>query len=553
MGNEMTLIGNEHLSDASIERGVPLPMLVMLSVLSGALLSIPFLSSDHYWLTWLGFIPLLIAIEGASLFRSYCLGVIAGLVFSISAGYWMIDFLMLSKGYGLILSSLFSLIFWLYSAQLFGMITLVFNWVKQHINVYECILFPVTVASFYAITPMIFTPHLGESQSQFLVAIQAIEFVGVHGLNFIIALTNVLLFRLVFRIFLLHELKSKQTKSNPEKCSYAVATLLLISWFYYGWSSSLIWESKIKKWDTVSVGLIQPNEAPSLKKQILYPGFSRAFPPEMAMTERLASAGAKIIIWPEAKYKAYFDQPQVAKAYRNQVNTLNTHLIFQDIEHTGGALNSPIKQQYNAALMLSETGQEVGKYQKMKRIPFGEYVPFASNFLILKRWTEEFFGPFLNEMAKGQSHQVFKTDTLNIVPLICYETMFTEFVASAVSAAVANSQTADLLVGLSSDGWFGSTHQPYQHINASILRAVENRLPLVHVLNNGPSIVAMPNGKVIFKTEAHQAGGYMVDVPHGNNSQGSFYSRHPLLFIYSVYGLMLLFCLCTFLRARQQD
>jgi apolipoprotein N-acyltransferase len=552
MGNEMTSIGNEHFSDANIERGLPLSILVMLSVLSGALLSIPFLSSDHYWLTWLGFIPLLIAIEGASLFRSYYLGVISGLVFSISAGYWMIDFLMLSKGYGLILSSLFSLIFWLYSAQLFAMITLAFNWVKQHINVYECILFPVTVTSFYAITPMIFTPHLGESQSQFLVAIQAIEFVGVHGLNFIIALTNVLLFRLVFRILLLHELKFNQAKSNPVKWSYAVATLLLISWFYYGWSSSLIWESKIKKWDTVSVGLIQPNEAPSLKKQILYPGFSRAFPPEMAMTERLASAGAKIVIWPEAKYKAYYDQPQVAKAYLNQVNTLNTHLIFQDIEHTAGALNSPIKQQYNAALMLSDSGEEVGKYQKMKRIPFGEYVPFASNFPILKRWSEGFFGLFLNEMAKGQSHQVFKTDTLNIVPLICYETMFTEFVANAVSEAVTNSQTADLLVGLSSDGWFGSTHQPYQHVNASILRAVENRIPLVHVLNNGPSIVAMPNGKVIFKTEAHQAGGYMVDVPHGRNSQGSFYSRYPLLFIYSVYGLMLLFCFCTILRARQQ-
>ncbi len=286
---------------------------------------------------------MLIAIEGASLFKSYCLGVIAGLVFSISAGYWMIDFLMRSKGYGLVLSSLFSLVFWIYSAQLFAMITLVFNWVKQHINVHECILFPVTVVSFYALTPMIFTPHLGDSQSLFLVAIQAIEFVGVHGLNFIIALTNVLLFRLVFQMLLFRELKSKQAKSKFEKWSFTVTTLLLISWFYYGWSASQVWESKIKNWDTVAIGLIQPNEAPSLKKQILYPGFSQAFPPEMAMTERLASAGAKIVIWPEARYKAYFDQPQVAKAYLDQINTLNIHLIFQDIEHAGGSFQLTYK------------------------------------------------------------------------------------------------------------------------------------------------------------------------------------------------------------------
>jgi apolipoprotein N-acyltransferase len=336
---------------------------------------------------------------------------------------------------------------------------------------------------------------------------------------------------------------------------------LLTSWFYYGWSSNLAWGEKIEQWNSVRIGLVQPNEIPSLEKQVLTPGYSRAFPPEMAMTQRLASTGAEIVIWPEAKYKAYLDQPSIADAYRSEISALNIELIFQDIKQTQNSLNSPIKKQYNSAVMLSKQGQMIGQYQKMKRIAFGEYVPFASDIPILKRGVEAFFGSFLNEMEKGDSYQVFTSElknsvaqgnTLNIIPLICYETMFPRFVASAVSDAITKVPTADLLIALSSDGWFGSTHQPYQHINTSILRAVENRLPLVHALNNGPSIVAMPNGKVIFQSEMNQAGGYIIDVPYGKDSRGSFFSHYPLLFIDSVYALLLFICLWAVFKIRRK-
>jgi apolipoprotein N-acyltransferase len=51
-------------------------------------------------------------------------------------------------------------------------------------------------------------------------------------------------------------------------------------------------------------------------------------------------------------------------------------------------------------------------------------------------------------------------------------------------------------------------------MNASILRAVENRLPFVHVMNNGPSVVVLPNGRVLFQSQFREAGGYLVDVPY---------------------------------------
>ena len=113
------------------------------------------------------------------------------------------------------------------------------------------------------------------------------------------------------------------------------------------------------------------------------------------------------------------------------------------------------------------------------------------------------------------------------------------------------SSAGSLLVGLSSNGWFGTTRQPYQHVNASILRAVENRIPLVHAVNNGPSIVALPTGRLIFSSDYHQAGGYIVDVPYLESAQNSYFSQHPNQFLYSVYVLLVLIIILSSRRERE--
>jgi apolipoprotein N-acyltransferase len=526
----------------------------LFALLSGVLLSLAFLDADLYLFTWVAFIPFLMAIQGASTHRTYCLGLISGLAFSISAAYWLIDFLMLSKGYDLNLAILWSLVFWFYCAQLSALIAVIFNWLKQRSPIHEFLLFPLVVVTLYSAFPMLFTVRLGESQSEFLTAIQATSFTGVHGLDAVIALCNIMLFKLS------SILVDKQLKRVY--WPWLLASIPLTAWFSYGLLVMPILEKEIAAGKTIRIGIVQPNEIPTLAKSKPYPGYSRAFPPEMAMTERLATDGAEIVIWPEAKYKAYFDRPHVQRAYREQLNTLKTSLVFQDIEHQHSEGNSSTVVQFNTALMLNNKGVKVGQYQKMKRIAFGEYVPLVSDIPALRSWVEGFFGQFLNEMEKGKSHQVFSHEKLTIIPLICYELMFPSFVAEAVSEAFPEKKDAKslptenhnggILVGLSSNGWFGTTRQPFQHVNASILRAVENRMPLVHAVNNGPSIVALANGRVMFISDYHQAGGYIVDVPYTNETKGSYFSRHSKLFIYSAYSALFIIILASSTTLRRQ-
>lgn len=528
---------------------------LLLVLLFAGLLSLAFLDYQLYYLTWFAFIPLLFSVEHSGARQTYILGLIAGSACYISGMYWIVDFIVISKGYTITTSWLLASVYWIYCAHLIAFLLLAFRWLKQAIRVHEFVLFPIIVATFTSSFPMLFSMRLGESQINFPLALQAIEFTGVHGLDLIIALANIVVFRLIFNLG-----REKPTAiKTVSRWPFTVAISMIAAWFIYGANQYPIWEANSSNWNTLKVGIVQPNETPHLGKRISYPGYGLAYPPEMEMTERLSSIGAEIVIWPEAQSKGYLDLDKVKEAYQATLAKLASSLIFQDMQRIRNPINGKRIAQINTALMIDDTGQQIGRYVKMKRIPFGEYVPLTDDDSLVKQSVEHIFGDFLINTIKGKSHQVFRHDKVNVIPLICYETTSPLFVAHAVKNTMQqrNKSNGALLLGLSNDGWFGSTHQPYQHVIASVLRAVENRLPLVHVANNGPSIVASPSGRVIFTSEFQKAGGYLVDVPYSDTSQASFYSQYPMLFVHITQFTLALFILMALIsttrRLRQRN
>jgi apolipoprotein N-acyltransferase len=509
---------------------------LLLALLSGSILSLAFLNHDYFYCVWFGLIPLLLAIEKTTLIQSYLIGLVTGLTLFTTAAYWIVDFITLSKDYGIHSGFLLAGLYWLYSAHSIALAILLFNWLRKHSKVHDFVLFPLIFVLFSSTFPMLFPMRLGDTQVNFHIALQAIEYVGVHGLDFIIILFNIIIYRVLFDVF-----SFRSTRIVRPKSPLIISTSFIGLWFLYGTISYSSWQTQIATWDTLKVGLIQVNEEPKLGDRIQYSGYSEAYPPEMEMTERLSSAGVDIIIWPEAQSKKYLDDLTIKRAYQQRMNVLSNNLIFQDMQHIRDPISGDIIKQYNTAIMINNHGQQVDTYQKMKRIPFGEYIPILEKDSQVSSWVEGFFGDFTSGLSKGDKHKAFKHQKVNVIPLICYETTFPEFVGEAVQQTLTqrNRAVGTLLVGLSNDGWFGSTHLPYQHIMPSVLRAVENRLPLVHVANNGPSIVATPDGNVIFTSDFQQSAGYIVNVPHSNTTQGSFYSRHPSLFINAVISLFL--------------
>jgi len=510
------------------------PLQTLLALLFAGLLSIPFLDQNKFYFAWFAFIPLLFAIENASLKRTYFLGLLAGFLLFLLGTYWVYDYIVLAKDLTSLHAIFLAVAGWIYSAQVIAIGLLLYKYLSLSTRISDFVIFPLVIVFTFSVFPMLFAIRLGESQINFYYALQATEIFGVYGLDMLIALSNIVLYRLLYTFFC----SEKQTRGFS-KIALLMAVACIGLWFIYGVYSYSHWNNKMHDWETIKIGIVQPNELPAARNTQAYASYSLAFPPEMEMTKRLSKAGAELVIWPEAQSKNYLNNSKVQAAYSKTIEEIQSSLLFQDTKQVS---QSGLNQDYNMAVMLNEQGEEQDTYTKIKRIPIGEYIPFIRNNESLQSLSNNIFGQSAKTLEQGESFKVFAQAKVNIIPLICYETTFPNFVARAVNAStnIVNNAKPKMLVGLSNDGWFNSFNQSKQHILASSIRAVENRLPLVHAVNNGPSIVVLPNGKRIFSSNFQQAGGYLINVPYAEETKMSFFSKYPNWFLYFMNLILLL-------------
>lgn len=107
-------------------------------------------------------------------------------------------------------------------------------------------------------------------------------------------------------------------------------------------------------------------------------------------------------------------------------------------------------------------------------------------------------------------------------------------------------------MNITNDAWFKKTSSPYQHLSASVFRAVENRVYLVRAANTGVSAFIAPTGKIISRVH-NRAGddifvrGYMSGDIVANKEGPSFYTRHGDIFV----AACLFFFLCGIILRRR--
>jgi apolipoprotein N-acyltransferase len=86
-------------------------------------------------------------------------------------------------------------------------------------------------------------------------------------------------------------------------------------------------------------------------------------------------------------------------------------------------------------------------------------------------------------------------EMIRMAPLICFEDSF----GRLARRYAASDPPADILVNITNDGWFNRSFQSRQHLANAVFRAVENRMPLLRVSNNG--ITALISHKGILRQE----------------------------------------------------
>jgi len=482
-----------------------------LSGIGGLLSALSLIYSDAYLLAWIAFVPLLIAVEKSSYRETYLCGLTFGVVHFVLAAHWITDFISILKGYDDLRSYLAACVFWVYSGHLPAILVVVDRWMRARSRLPDVLVFPVCATFFYATFPMVFHLPIGGGQIEFLTAIQAISVTGVSGLDFVIAMTNAALAAIA-------------TGQLSRMAAVAVGSTL-VCWFAFGIASNAHWTERLEDAEQLPLGIVQPDQPPQLGGAEKVSGFSRSYPPELAMTERLAAAGARLVVWPETHYKGYYDESHIKRIFEHHVDSMNVFLLFPDHERRVRAGTDHAR---NKSVLLTAEGEPRAIHIKSKLIPYGETLPLAD---WMPRWMAQplrrFFRGILRELSPGGEPVPFEAtelkSDLRLTPLICYESLFAVYTANAVP----NERSSRLIAVSSNNNWFGNTFQPRQHLNAAALRAVENRAALVHVMNNGPSAVFLPNGRRIFSTPNREAGGYVVDTPILGADTPPLFSRFP--------------------------
>ena len=231
--------------------------------------------------------------------------------------------------------------------------------------------------------------------------------------------------------------------------------------------------------DGMDIAIIQPSLDPFKKYQDTY---------QNAIEETLIDlsnidSDIDLLIWPESPLP-YLNSSQQMNRLLERTSKYPM-ILSGGWEYKNGKLRNVM-----GILGSDET------YAKRHLVMFGEYIPFESIF----RGVIEFFDMPMSNVAAGKKNQeMFSIKEKKIIGLICFDVAFP---LSFISQA----KTADFIVNISNDTWFGSSYGPYQHLQIVRARALELNKWIARGTSDGISTIVDNKGTIVSKLEKGSQG-----------------------------------------------
>ena len=190
-------------------------------------------------------------------------------------------------------------------------------------------------------------------------------------------------------------------------------------------------------------------------------------------------ADAPLIVWPEAPAPFY----PADEAFRKYVSDLGREAHAEIL--IGAVGRTPAGEPLNSAFLFHANGEMAAeRYDKIRLVPFGEYIPDAFGWV--NRITHE-----IGDFVPGTRIVTFPLDGHRIGAFICYESAFSDLVRQFTKSG------AGLLVNLSNDGYFGHSAAREQHLELVRMRAAENHRWILRATNDGITALVDPAGREI--------------------------------------------------------
>ncbi|HEX3577629.1 MAG TPA: apolipoprotein N-acyltransferase [Thermoanaerobaculia bacterium] len=444
-----------------------------LSALSGVLFALAFPDYSIAWLAFVAFVPLLYAIVNAKSARqAFLFGWTSQTIAWLMMVPWVVRVMSHYGGLpyftGVAIFVAMSLYLGLYGA-LFGLVVYA---LKLRERFLPWLLVPLAWAAIELARTYLLTGFpwnlLGAAIVDYTPLIQIDRFAGPYLLGFLVLLPAVTITWLL-------------TQRPHPMLRMMVGSAVAIVMFVW-WATGYVRE-KIATMDTrdqiYTAALLQPNISQEMRWNDA--NVIAIFQRMMSMTDVASRSGADVIIWPESTVPLSY---AMTGFYRDAIESFSAQHKADIILGSVAEDPSQPDKLWNAAFLASG-GKTIGHYDKIRLVPFGEYVPLRKMLFFAKKLVHavgEFeFGtndnPLIGKHAYG--------------PAICYEVVYPQITRTQVLHG------ADVLVTITNDAWYDGTSAPRQHLNQARLRAIEDDRWLLRAATTGISAWVDPTGRVV--------------------------------------------------------
>ena len=366
---------------------------------------------------------------------------------------------------------------------------------------------------------------LGHSQYQFLPLVQISDLTGAYGVTFVLACFSGCVAGQIPGSWLgwlgLAALETTE-EARADRPWLAIASCLLLLAVSYGYGVFRLNEA-VEAQDGPVIALAQGNFTPESKHD---PNkWQRMVIDHDLLTRRAAGLRPDLIVWPETMFPVPdrvvtdgLTDEDLTAFLPSDAKGLNSNWAAQEIaswrdqkarmlltnrsQEAGASMMVGLltdvatddgRQRYNSAAFLRPDVGYMGRYDKIHRVVFGEYIPLRSVFPWLAKVTP--FGAGFGIDA-GIEAAVFDDGKFTFAPIICFEDTVPHLVRQVVNTKSEAGRSPDVLVNMTNDGWFRGSSELDQHLITATFRCIETRRPMVRAVNAGISAFIDSSGRI---------------------------------------------------------
>lgn len=245
-----------------------------------------------------------------------------------------------------------------------------------------------------------------------------------------------------------------------------------------------------------------------------------------------ASGPSTLVILPESPMNfMYSDDRDFQLFIGDFARRNNVSVLFNSAEPDIGTT-----KYFNSAVMVGRDGREVGEYDKIYLLPFGEAVP----------WFLEGIVPgFVGNFAYGSKYDLMPVGDGKAGVMICFESHFGQLSREYVRNG------ADVIIEMTNDGYLGPTPVLRQHLANAVFRAVETNRPVLRVTNVGITAYIDEKGRVLDATTPYQEDTRVWSVSKSDGSQ-TFYVKYGDWFAWLCSAVTIIFLISCLKRRSTQ-